>query len=300
MNFLLTGACGFIGSHAFDEFIRHGHNIVVVDRLTYAGNIGNIDLNKCTFYQLDINETVILEKIVKTHNIDKIVNFAAETHVDNSISDASSFVRTNIKGVLSILNVCREHNIELIHLSTDEVYGPASHIPFDELTPLNPKNPYAATKAAADHLIFSYVNTYGIKCKIVRPSNNFGQRQHSEKFIPKIVKSVRERSNIPIYGDGSQKRQWTYVKDTAKIIYKIATECLDGVYNISDSNVFTNNDIVDHILGLMNCDTNLKTYVKDRPGHDKMYWITSRKINSLIEMEFTNFNTALKETVENS
>jgi dTDP-glucose 4,6-dehydratase len=228
------------------------------------------------------------------------VNFAAETHVDNSIKDAIEFVKTNVEGVLSILNVCRDRNIELIHLSTDEVYGPASYVPFDEMTPLNPKNPYAATKAAADHLIISYVNTYGIKYKIVRPSNNFGPRQHDEKFIPKIVKSVKERNNIPVYGDGSQKRQWTYVKDTARIIYKIATECPDGIYNISDGNVVTNNDLVNQILSLMNCDSNLKTYVKDRPGHDKMYWITSRKINSLIEMEFTNFNTALKETVENS
>jgi len=299
MNYLLTGACGFIGSHTFDEFVKRGHNIVVIDKLTYAGNINNIDTSKCKFYQIDINETEKLKKIVKIHKINKIINFAAETHVDNSIINASTFVKTNISGVLSLLNICKTQNIELIQISTDEVYGPAEYIPFDETTPLNPKNPYAATKAAADHLILSYVNTYNIEYKIIRPSNNFGTRQHHEKFIPKIIKNIRENKKIPIYGDGNQKRQWTYVNNTALAIYEIITKCNSGIYNIGDDNIMTNNNIVKNILSLLNCNNDLVTYVNDRAGHDKMYWITSKKINSYIDVVFTDFNIAIKETIDN-
>ena len=300
MNYLLTGACGFIGSHAFDEFIRRGHKVVVVDKLTYAGKLSNIDTTKCTFYKLDINESVVMREIVKIHKIDVIVNFAAETHVDNSINNASDFVKTNVAGVLTLLDICRDNNIELVHLSTDEVYGPALLAPFDENAPLRPKNPYSATKASADHLIFSYVNTYGIKYKIIRPSNNFGPRQHNEKFIPKIIDCVRSNRQIPVYGDGSQKRQWTYVKDTARAVYEITTTCPQGVYNVGDDNIITNNDVVKSILAKSGRANDLVTYVEDRPGHDKMYWITSQKVKSFIDLTFTDFNIALKETVENT
>lgn len=299
MNYLLTGACGFIGSHTFDEFIKNGKNVVVLDKLTYSSNINNIDRSKCNFYNIDICDKDSVKKIIKKYNINSIVNLAAETHVDNSISDPAVFVKSNIMGVLSLLENCKDNNIPLVHISTDEVYGPANEKSFDEETPLNPMNPYSATKASADHLILSFHNTHNIRYKIIRPSNNFGPRQNNEKFIPKILSNIKENIDIPVYGDGNQKRQWTYVKDTAKFIYDITVKLPENrIYNLGDDNILTNNDLLGKIFEITGRGKNLLKYVKDRPGHDKMYWISNKELSRHSEIIFSNFESSLKETIK--
>lgn len=301
MSYLITGACGFIGSHTFDQFIKNDEKVTVVDKLTYASNIDNIDRSKCNFYQLDITNRDEIARIVKEHNITTIVNLAAETHVDNSIIDTSSFVKTNIEGVLSLLEVCKITNIKIVHISTDEVYGPANNFAFNEHESLKPMNPYAATKASADHLIQSFHNTHGVKYKIIRPSNNFGPRQHVEKFIPKVLKNIKEDLMIPVYGDGNQKRQWTYVKDTARLIFDITTACPDNkIYNLGDNNIISNINLLDKIFCITGKGKNLVQHVKDRPGHDRMYWIRNDELTKHITPSFSNFDVSLKETISES
>jgi dTDP-glucose 4,6-dehydratase len=301
MNYLLTGACGFIGSHTFDEFIKNNKNVVVLDKLTYSSNIDNIDRDKCNFYNIDICDKESVRKIIKKHNVSSIVNLAAETHVDNSISDPTIFVKSNVMGVLSLLEICKDHNILLTHISTDEVYGPANDFSFSEDAPLNPMNPYSATKASADHLIFSFHNTHNVRYKIIRPSNNFGPRQNSEKFIPKVLSNIKEKISIPVYGDGNQKRQWTYVKDTAKFIYDITVKLPENrIYNLGDNNILTNNDLLEKIFKITGRGKNLVNYVKDRPGHDKMYWINNNELSKQVEINFSNFESSLYETIKSS
>jgi len=301
MNYLLTGACGFIGSHTFDEFIKHGKKVIVLDKLTYSSNINNIDKTKCVFYNLDICDKNEISKIIRKHNINSIINLAAETHVDNSIHEPNIFVKSNVLGVLSLLENCKEYNIPLTHISTDEVYGPANDSPFTENSPLNPMNPYSATKASADHLIISFHNTHNVKYKIIRPSNNFGSRQNSEKFIPKILSNIKENKVIPVYGDGNQKRQWTYVKDTSRLIYEIATSLPENkIYNLGDNNILTNNELLEKIFKMVGRGKNLLSYVKDRPGHDKMYWIRNDELNKQIQTNFSNFESSLCETIKSS
>ena len=194
MNLLITGCAGFIGSHAVDHFLDVGHNVVGVDCFTYAASLDNLksalaDKN-FTLYETDICDTNKIIEYCADHKIDWIVNFAAETHVDNSIESCEKFIHSNIVGVQSLLECCRELGIKLFHISTDEVYGSIKSGSFSENDKLNPKNPYSATKAAAEHLVQSYENTYGVEFIIVRPSNNFGPRQNKEKFIPTILTSL--------------------------------------------------------------------------------------------------------------
>jgi dTDP-glucose 4,6-dehydratase len=199
-------------------------------------------------------------------------------------------------GVCTLIEIVKNLNIELIHISTDEVYGvPGPGECFDESSSLNPKNPYAATKASADHLIFSAINTFGIRAKIIRPSNNFGPRQHSEKFIPTILQSLASGNKVPVYGDGLQKREWTFVKDTAQAIADFCqnSDFGNGVFNLSSENQLTNIEIIKILCNILDRDVeNTVDYVKDRPGHDREY-----KIKNSILKEKTDLVRALQETV---
>ena len=220
-NFLITGCAGFIGSHVSDVFLENNMNVVGVDKLTYAGNIGNISKG-VKFYNEDICNTSAILKICNEENIDCIVNFAAESHVDNSIKGHDSFIHSNIQGVKSLIDVCKQKEILLFQISTDEIYGPTKEGSFHEYAPANPQNYYSATKASAEHLIFAYNNTFDFPFKMVRMSNNYGPRQHSEKFLPTILRSLKHKNKIPLYGTGENVRDWIYVRDSAKIIYNIA------------------------------------------------------------------------------
>jgi len=301
---MITGCAGFIGSHATDYFLKNGHFVVGYDALTYAGKMENIknclESDKFIFVKGDICDTDSVCELVKKYNISWIINFAAETHVDNSITSDGKFIHSNISGVKSLLDVCRLNKIKLFQISTDEVYGSCKEGSFSEHSKLLPSNPYSATKAAAEHIITAYKNTHNVDYIIVRPSNNFGPRQHNEKFLPTIIKSLNCGKKIPLYGSGENVRDWLYVKDNVEIIYNIwKLSPANEIYNISLLNEKTNLEIVNQILEIMdkNFEDNV-SFVKDRPGHDFRYSIDNEKMLSLgIDVQ-TNFKKNLLSTIE--
>lgn len=302
MSVMITGCAGFIGSHCVDEFLEKGVDIVGVDSFTYAGRRKNMStfIDKIKFYEVDICETQKIKEIVEKEGVDCIVNFAAETHVDNSIKSAENFVHSNVTGVLSLLNICKEFNIELLQISTDEVYGSTDSKSFVETDKLNPGNPYSATKAAAEHLITSYRNTHKTKFKMVRMSNNFGPRQFDEKFIPTILKSLNKEKKIPIYGNGSNIRDWFYVKDCVKMVWDVYKEGEEGeTYNLTLSNEMTNLELVMIILKILDRSfEDNTTFINDRKGHDFRYSISNDKIKKFTRLSKTPFVQALKATID--
>lgn len=298
-NFLITGCAGFIGSHVCDVFLESGHNVIGLDKLTYAGKIQNIP-SYMKSYTEDICSTEALTEICERHDIECIINFAAESHVDNSIKGHDSFIRSNIRGVKSILDVCKEKDILLVQISTDEVYGPIKEGSFHEGSPIRPMNYYSATKAAAEHLVFAYHNTFKIPYKMVRMSNNYGPRQHDEKFLPTILRSIENGNKIPLYGTGDNVRDWIYVEDSARAIYNIVNGALmNETYNISFKDEKTNKEVIKAVLNIMglNWDDHV-TYVPDRLGHDFRYSITNDKMLKYIEFQQTPFSLGLEKTIK--
>ena len=301
-NILVTGCAGFIGSHVVDALLVRGHSVVGLDLLTYAGSIDNLEnsIEEIEFYCGDICHSNFVDEIIKRHKIECIMNFAAETHVDNSIDDAAPFMRTNIEGVMSLLEICRKNNTMLFHVSTDEVYGSTQEGSFLENDRLNPRNPYSASKAAAEHLVTSYNNTFGVRYKMVRMSNNFGPRQNSEKFIPTILRNLAAGNRIPLYGDGKNVRDWLYVKDCAKILCDILEDGNDNdVYNVSFNNEHENIYVINMILKIMKLkfDDHVE-FVSDRLGHDFRYSIDSNKMRNIVKTKPSSFKDALIETME--
>lgn len=302
MSILITGIAGFIGSHAADYFISLGKSIVGCDSLTYASRLETFEKFKSLIpiYSLDICETDNIENVINSHRIDTIINFAAETHVDNSIRDVSPFLRANIMGVASLLEVTKRTGIKLIHISTDEVYGPAlGGKRYKEDSALSPQNPYSASKAAADLMIQAFKNTYKIDAGIIRPCNNFGPRQHREKLIPTILSSLSSGKKIPVYGRGDQTREWMFVKDTARIIFDIFDSKKDfDILNISTQHEVRNIDLIEEICRLTGHDPeNSIKFVDDRPGHDFRYAINCDKLSEIVDARFTDFSSALNETI---
>jgi dTDP-glucose 4,6-dehydratase len=304
MNLLITGCAGFIGSHMVDLSIEKGCNVIGVDSLTYASDLENLSAafssEKFEFYHLDICDTKDIKNICKSKSIDFIVNFAAETHVDNSIRSVDPFIHSNINGVKSLLDVCRVENIKLLHVSTDEVYGSIQSGEFTECDILNPANPYSATKAAAEHLITAYSNTYGIQYTIVRPSNNFGPRQHSEKFIPTIIRAILSNEKVPIYGNGKNIRDWLYVEKNVQTIFSLLEpKHKNTIYNITSKKEKTNLEIVKTVLKIFEKDFESNvSFVEDRLGHDFRYSISNKKLlDNDIDMDF-DFIECLNKTVD--
>lgn len=274
MNFLVTGGRGFIGSHFIDRILKDEHIITDIDSLTYASNKNlpfDINLNYRHF-NLDINELDI-----DLSSYDFVINFAAETHVDNSIENSSKFLQTNILGVAHLLNLIikSKKQPKFIQISTDEVYG-SSNLPCNESTILKPGNPYSASKAAAEHLVTSYCNTYGLNYLITRSTNNYGPRQFEEKLIPKSIKKAKENGVIPIYGSGLQKRDWIRVEDNVDAIY--SNLHLNGIINIGIGNLLTSTEVASKIIEKIGSGT--IEYVKDRPGHDFCYTIDNSLLYS--------------------
>jgi len=302
MNVLVTGCAGFIGSHTCEALIKDGHRVAGIDAMTYAAKESNLSIlkshNNFSFEKINILEFEKILDLVKRESLTHIVNFAAETHVDNSIQDVAPFIQSNILGVSSLINVTREKNLSFIQISTDEVYGvPNNGKIFDENSPLNPRNPYSATKAAGDHLILSAINTHKINARIIRPSNNFGQRQHYEKFIPTILRSIKNKKKIPVYGDGKNLREWTFVKDTANCISKNIENVFKKdniIFNLSSEHQLTNIQVISEICEILNLSENeVVEFIKDRPGHDREYRIK----NTLLE-ERTPFRIGLDQTIK--
>lgn len=304
---MVTGCAGFIGSHVTEEFIANGYTVIGYDAMTYAGKMSNLrnveDNPNFKLVVESINETEVLTHVALQHKCEWIVNLAAETHVDNSIRSCDEFLFTNVLGTKSVLNACRTTGMKLLHFSTDEVYGvPAEGESFTEESPLKPRNPYSASKAAADHLIAAYANTYGLKHLIIRPSNNFGPRQHEEKFLPKMIRNLLSNRKIPVYGDGSQVREWTYVKSTAAATRFILENApIDNIFNITSGKFMRNIDVLSNVCSIMGFDpSDSVEFVADRLGHDVRYSIDGFKLNRLGFNINDDFLAKLSETIEES
>ncbi len=304
MKLLVCGGLGFIGSAFIRNHLNKNPNdqIVNLDNLTTGSNVKNlekIDESNYQFINGDIKNHETVNKI--TNDIDVIVNFAAETHVDRSISNPKQFLETNILGTYTLLEAAKKHETLFVHISTDEIYGDATNQDsFNEKSILKPSNPYSASKAAADHLVGSYARTYGAKCIITRCTNNFGPYQFPEKLIPKTIIRAQKNLKVPLYGDGNQIRSWIYVLDHVSAIDSLITKGeLGEIYNITSWNEISNRTIVEKILSLMEKPNTMIEYVGDRPGHDKRYSIDSSKIQNEIGWKPAyDFDNAIKQTVD--
>jgi len=304
---LITGGLGFIGSnfikYIFNKYDYHIHN---VDLKTYAANYSNIseEINRSGRYSLsicDINDTDRIRRLVHKQDINYIVNFAAESHVDNSINDSTPFVQTNINGTHSLLSLLHDcPSVErYVQVSTDEVYGSLTEEDdaFTENTPLRANSPYSASKASADLLCRSFYETFNYPILITRCSNNYGPNQHEEKLIPLMIKNAKEGKKLPVYGSGRNIRDWIHVSDHCSGIDAVLHDGKIGeVYNIGGKNEVRNIDIVKTILKLLDKDESQIEFVEDRLGHDWRYAIDNTKIqNELNWLPSVDFKTGLKE-----
>ncbi|MBP7216888.1 MAG: dTDP-glucose 4,6-dehydratase [Candidatus Omnitrophica bacterium] len=279
---IVTGGAGFIGSAFVKLLVQRGMRPIVIDKLSYAGDLSRLaDIKrKFTFYKVNIYNRKKIIEIVRNEKASTIVHCAAETHVDRSIKDAKVFLATNIEGTHSMLEAARSVCVEkFIHISTDEVYGDIAKGSFTEDSPLRPNSPYAASKAAGDLLVRSYIKTYQFPAIIVRPSNNYGPWQYPEKLIPLSVLKVLRNEKIPVYAKGHNVREWLFVQDCVEGILSILNEGRIGeVYNLGSNQERRNIEVVYAILKSMHATNNAIAFVKDRPGHDIRYRLDSRKI----------------------
>lgn len=297
MNWFVTGGAGFIGSNFIKYILDHYSDdmIICFDKLTYAGDMKNIEEYiedpRFIFIKGDICSAIDVEQVLSSSQVDCIVNFAAESHVDRSIYGADCFLETNIIGTNTLLEAARRFGIKRFHqVSTDEVYGDLPLIQttraFEECDALRPSSAYAVSKAAADMLVLSYRKTFHLPVTISRCSNNFGPKQHFEKLIPMVIKKAYLDEKIPIYGSGDNIRDWIYVEDHCRAIDMIVRHGQDGgIYNVGANNEITNNTIVESILEILGKPKSLITYVADRPGHDLKYALNCRKIRSELQWE---------------
>jgi dTDP-glucose 4,6-dehydratase len=305
MRLLVTGGMGFIGSNFIHYMLAtYGKKIKIVnlDKLTYAGNPANLkDIAKDPRYKFikgDICDPKIVDKAMK--GCDVVVNFAAETHVDRSIMDAGSFIHTDIYGAFVLLEASRRYKIQrFLQISTDEVYGHILKGSLKETSPLNPRNPYSASKAGADRMCHSYYQTHDVPVVISRSSNNFGPNQYPEKLIPLFVTNLMEGKKVPVYGKGNQVRDWIYVGDNCEGLDVVLKKGkLGEAYNIGGGNELQNIQITKMILEQMGKDETSIEHVKDRPGHDLRYSLDCKKLKALGWKPRSKFKTALKETVQ--
>ena len=283
----VTGAAGFIGSN-FVHYLKSQtyDEIVVVDKLTYAASTDNLNPHTFPIEIVDIADKKKLERIFQKYRPRFIFHFAAESHVDNSIEDATPFVETNVTGTLNLLELSVMYKVEKFHhISTDEVYGALGYDdpPFTEETPYNPQNPYSASKAASDHFVTAFGNTYGLPVVITNCSNNYGPRQNKEKLIPKTINNILEGKKIPIYAQGQNIRDWIYVEDHCRAILEVWYGGGVGQkYNVGGECEVKNIDLVKTIIRLMNASEDLIEFVDDRPGHDLRYAIDNAKIKNTV------------------
>ncbi len=310
MTYLVTGGAGFIGSNFIDYMTNKYPNdtFVCIDALTYAGNMDNLKdslkLRNFIFINGNICDRELISRLFIYYKFDYVINFAAESHVDNSIVSSGEFVKTNVLGTEVLLSACLKYGIKRYHqVSTDEVYGDLPldkpSLKFKEDSLLKPSNPYAATKASADLLVLSYARTFNLPVSISRCCNNYGIRQYPEKLIPVVIKKALNDEQIPIYGNGKNMREWISVNDHCKAIDLIVHKGKDSnVYNIGSGVVLDNLTIVKDILHYLNKDESLITYVTDRKGHDLRYTLDYSKIRK--ELDYKNEDTykrTLKKTI---
>ena len=321
-NILVTGGAGFIGSNFVHLMLERGgfETLINLDALTYAGNLDNLaDIEndpRYTFVKGDIRDAGLIGSLFDKYDIDTVVNFAAESHVDRSITDPLSFVSTNVVGTQTLLDAAKNHwkvdpkdkysneykpGVKYLQVSTDEVYGAlGKEGMFRETTPLSPNSPYSASKASADLMVRAYHNTFGLPCNITRCSNNYGPYQFPEKLIPLMINNAKADKPLPVYGDGMQIRDWLHVKDHCAAIATVLEKGVDGeVYNIGGNNEKANIYIVGLILQTLGKGEDLITHVKDRPGHDRRYAIDNTKITTQLGWAPAyTFEEGIAETIQ--
>tara|TARA_B100001123_G_scaffold190700_1_gene217596 strand:- start:1414 stop:2433 length:1020 start_codon:yes stop_codon:yes gene_type:complete len=309
---VVTGGLGFIGSNLVELLINKGFTIINIDKTSYASNFYNVSKfkknKKYKFFKIDINNKKKIFNILKKYKPIGIFNLAAETHVDRSIDSPKEFISSNILGTFNILEAYRDYSknnnkSKFIHISTDEVYGDIIKGRTNENYPYNPSSPYAASKASSDHLVVSYIKTFGVRAIITNCSNNYGPRQHPEKLIPKMIYNILNNKNLPIYGDGKNSREWIYVKDHCEALYKVFRSGKIGEnYNIGSNKNYNNLEICKALLKVAKKNIILGKkvtikFVKDRPGHDKRYALNSSKIiNQLKWKPKTSFINGINKT----
>ncbi|MGJ8683031.1 MAG: dTDP-glucose 4,6-dehydratase [Nonlabens sp.] len=326
---LVTGGAGFIGSNLIEYLLANSSDhIYNLDKLTYAADLDfahNFKHDRLTFIEGDICDAAFVKELFQKHQFDKVYHLAAESHVDNSIENPQVFVETNVNGTFNLLHTSYQLWMEqprvfktafqttqprFLHISTDEVYGSLEDDGFfTETTPYAPSSPYSASKAASDHLVMSYVHTYGFPAVITNCSNNYGPRQHDEKLIPVVIRKALSGAPIPIYGDGKNVRDWLYVTDHCQALHTVLENAVTGEnYNVGGKNEIRNIDIAHHICKILDevqpredgqPYASQITYVKDRPGHDYRYAIDPTKIEEELNWQpAETFTTGIKKTVE--
>ncbi len=318
---VITGGAGFIGSHVVRLFVNKypNYQIFNLDCLTYAGNLENLkdiqDAPNYTFLKADINDAHQINALFEQHAFDAVIHLAAESHVDRSITDPNAFIQTNVMGTANLLNAAKSlwkndyTNKRFYHVSTDEVYGSLGETGFFlETTPYDPQSPYSASKAASDHLVRAYGNTYHMPFVITNCSNNYGQNQFPEKLIPLFIHNIKNNKSLPVYGDGKYTRDWLYVVDHARAIDTVFHSGKDGeTYNIGGFNEWQNIELIhllctqmDQKLGrAAGTSAQLITYIKDRPGHDRRYAIDATKIKKELGWEpSVTFEEGLSITID--
>ena len=303
-TYLVTGGAGFIGSNFIRYMLEKHSNVSIInlDKLTYAGNLENLkdvsDDSRYRFVKGDICDADLVNDLIR--EADVVLNFAAESHVDRSIGKPDDFIKTDIFGVFILLEACRKHGINrFVQISTDEVYGSTEDGFFQESDPLLPSSPYAASKAGADRLAYSYFVTYKLPVVIPRSSNNFGPYQYPEKLISLFVTNALDDKQLPIYGDGKNVRDWLYVLDNCEGIEVVMERGKDGeLYNVGSGNEKQNIEITDKILSTLNKPDSLKTYVEDRKGHDHRYALDTQKIQALGWSPKHSFEDAMGATIQ--
>lgn len=315
-NILISGGCGFIGSNFIKMILDNMQNIRIinVDILSYAADITNLlpyaKDSRYVFIHADIRDAATMTRLFADYQIDTVLNFAAESHVDRSINDAGIFVSTNIGGTQTLLDAARHAwsnndgsftgGVKFLQISTDEVYGSlGAQGSFRETDMLAPRNPYAATKAAADLLVLAYHQTYGLPINISRSANNYGPHQHPEKLIPRIILRALNDSPVPLYGDGSNIREWLYVEDNCRAILRIAENGENGqVYNIGSGTEKTNRQIMETILDKLQKPPSLINSVADRLGHDFRYSLNTEKLQKQLHWQpQTPFDQGIDKTI---
>ena len=305
MRYFVTGGAGFIGSnyveHLFNE-VNGVTGVTIYDKFTYAANPKNYQKftgdSRLNVIKGDICDSNLLEESMANH--DFVIHFAAESHVDRSIDDASAFVQTNVLGTFNVLEASRRIGIKtVIHVSTDEVYGSLSEGAADETFPLEPNSPYAASKAASDLIARSYFVTYGLDIRTTRCCNNYGKHQYPEKVIPVFINKLHSGEKLPIYGDGKNVREWIHVSDHARGIQTVLAQGNPGeIYNIGTGSHLSNNNLASEIIKVMGLKESMKSYVTDRQGHDFRYSVDSRKLESLGFERKIHFRDGLKATID--
>ncbi len=308
MKILVTGCAGFIGSSFALYLLENYHqdSVVGVDCLTYAANEEALDkllsYDSFRFYKENICDAAVINGIFAAEKPDVVVNFAAETHVDNSILDSHSFVQTNVVGTQVLLDASVRYGVSRFHqISTDEVYGDLpidSEDRFCEESMLNPSSPYSASKAAADLLALSYARTHSLSVSISRSTNNYGLYQHSEKLIPTVISNLVKHQPVPVYGNGENVRDWLYVVDHCRAIDLIIRKGTVGIYNVGADNYYSNVDLIKKIMTLSGYPDGEISFVADRKGHDRKYAVNFDKLRALGWQPEADFERELKDTIE--